>query len=85
MSAVLPLDKLKNSIVAYGWMSPDQLRSILLLRDVRSYIVDSIIQQIIALGWLHVSHMCTNGQLYKKKLNHKTVQMYLSHHDIEYT
>ena len=83
MTAVLPLDKLKNSIVAYGWMAPDQLKSILLLRDVRTYIVDSIIDQIITLGWLHVSNTYTNGHSYQK-YHHKTIQIYLNHHDTGY-
>ena len=50
-----PLERLKNSVVCYGWCQPEQLVSILLLRDIRSYVVDWIIQMILKEGWLHVS------------------------------
>ena len=36
-----------------------------LLRDVRSYIADNIIEQIVDVGWLHVSNTCTNAPEYQ--------------------
>ena len=53
-----PLERLKNSIVAYAWVPPVQLRAIVRMRDVRTYVVHKIIQQILDLGWLHVSDSC---------------------------
>ena len=50
-----PLERLQKSVVCYGWCNPDQLVSILLLRDIRTYVVECISQMVLTEGWLHVS------------------------------
>ena len=48
-------DKLADSIITYAKVHPKYLVKTLLLRELQSWIVDSIVAGIKEKGWLHVS------------------------------
>ena len=55
MAAVPQLQELRDSVICYAYLSPANLRSVLLVRDVRTYVVENIVKGMLELGWLHVS------------------------------
>ena len=55
MAEVNQLQELRDNVICYAYVAPEMLRSVLLVRDVRAYVVDAIVKGIRAHGWLYVS------------------------------
>jgi len=55
MAEVNQLQELRDNVICYAYVKPEMLRSVLLVRDVRAYVVEAIVKGIRAHGWLYVS------------------------------
>ena len=55
--APLQLTQLSQKIIGYAKLSPAQLRPAMLLRDIRTHVVNAIALTIAQQGWLHVRYL----------------------------
>ena len=61
VSEEMELSKLSKKIVGYAKLCPSQLLPAMLLRDIRTHVVNAISLTIAQQGWLHVCYLSWTG------------------------